>query len=82
MDDVVLYNDLDVTRELYDVKAAIPFVVGVNGGNVLFRETCRRHYYFWFFGYVAKLPYECDADDGSRVSVGSRKDGKPWSGVE
>ena len=23
-----------------------------------FCET--RHYYFWFFGYVAKLPYELD----------------------
>lgn len=32
-------------------KASMPLVVGVNRDNI-------RGYYFWFFGYVAKLPYE------------------------
>ena len=32
--------------------AAIPLAVVVDGWD------STRHYYFWFFGYVAKLPYE------------------------
>ena len=33
---------------------SIPFIIGMDD-----RDTLReRHYYFWFFGYVAKLPYE------------------------
>jgi hypothetical protein len=31
-------------------SATLPLLVGIN-----FNAT--RHYYFWFFGYVAKLPY-------------------------
>ena len=32
-------------------NASMPLVVGVNRENI-------RGYYFWFFGYVAKLPFE------------------------
>ena len=36
-----------------DAKATMPLVVGFTPFS-----SQRRHYYFWFFGYVAKLPYE------------------------
>ena len=35
------------------VSATMPLVVEINWFG-------DRHYYFWFFGYVAKLPYERD----------------------
>ena len=44
--------DLDLTC---DAMAKTPLVVSFTEPF----ET-RRHYYFWFFGYVAKLPYERD----------------------
>jgi hypothetical protein len=34
-------------------SATLPLLVGVNC-------NAARHYYFWFFGYVAKMPYEHD----------------------
>jgi hypothetical protein len=39
-----------------------PFIVGVGETQLDFPRpiTIRRCYYFWFFGYVAKLPYERD----------------------
>ena len=75
---IALFSDdtlLDLTSD--PMAAKMPLVVGFNEPM-----ENRRHYYFWFFGYVAKLPYERNADDGSRVPIGLRKDGKPWSGVE
>ena len=36
-----------------DVSAIVPFVVRKDH-----RYKATRSYYFWFFGYVAKLPYE------------------------
>ena len=42
--------------QLFDAKATMPLVVGVTPS---IRQR-RRRYYFWFFGYVAKLPYERD----------------------
>ncbi len=54
-------------------SAAAPLVVGINDSpqrmsvvsssgipayGVAMSVTTKRHYYFWFFGYVAKLPYE------------------------
>jgi hypothetical protein len=36
-----------------EVSTTIPLVVGINS-----LEGTRRCYYFWFFGYVAKLPWE------------------------
>ena len=35
----------------FDTSATVPLVVG-------FTSRRTRSYYFWFFGYVAKLPYE------------------------
>ena len=34
--------------------AAMPLVVGTDAHDLF----GHRDYYFWFFGYVAKLPYE------------------------
>jgi hypothetical protein len=39
------------TSATFGESATMPLLVGIN-----FNAT--RHYYFWFFGYVAKLPYE------------------------
>ena len=38
------------TYVILDPSATMPFVVRIERGT--------RRYYFWFFGYVAKLPYE------------------------
>ena len=66
MEDVILLvNDVDrSTLEdsvpygfMLDMSATatMPLVVRTTDN---FDDTCR--YYFWFFGYVAKLPYERD----------------------
>ena len=39
--------------QLFDASPIIPLVVGVTTPG-----SRRRNFYFWFFGYVAKLPYE------------------------
>ena len=47
-----------LTRQMvlaYNIEPLVPLVVGVTEP---FART--RHYYFWFFGYGAKLPYERD----------------------
>ncbi len=41
-----------VRNVILDPSATMPFVVRIERGT--------RRYYFWFFGYVAKLPYERD----------------------
>ena len=58
-----------------DASAAAPLVVGINDLPVVLSSgvtpytgtgalslTVKRHYYFWFFGYVAKLPYEREVE--------------------
>ena len=40
--------------ELYE-SATAPLIVGIKRPEW---QGATRHYYFWFFGYVAKLPYE------------------------
>ena len=35
----------------WSASTSLPLVVHVDNGRT-------HHYYFWFFGYVAKLPYE------------------------
>ena len=40
--------------EFLDASAPVPFIVGLDA----FRTKEPRRYYFWFFGYVATLPYE------------------------
>jgi len=52
-------------RSTSDTKAAIPLVVEVDSGELALWSTTnppRRHFYFWFFGYVTKLPFELDAE--------------------
>jgi len=44
--------------QIADAKATMPLVIGVTPIEPL--PPKHRHYYFWFFGYVAKLPYERD----------------------
>ena len=42
-----------------DSSAIAPLIVAVEGTKFVARVQVRqRRYYFWFFGYVAKLPYE------------------------
>ncbi len=50
------YSDSNIwARQMFDAGAFPPLVVGISQSNPRIR-----HYYFWFFGYVAKLPYERD----------------------
>ena len=51
--------------EVWKVKAQAPFVIAAidwdsiySGGRYLMASSGHRVYYFWFFGYVVKLPYE------------------------
>ena len=44
-----------------DVSATMPLLIGIDEsdlGEWIASTPRTRHYYFWFFGYVAKLPYE------------------------
>ena len=65
VDDVINYTEeiLPDTETTYDVSFSMeyhpsqPLVVRVD--RILFEpHRTRCYYYFWFFGYVAKLPYE------------------------
>lgn len=40
--------------EHLNASATMPFIVGLDS----FRTQKLRRYYFWFFGYVARLPFE------------------------
>ena len=42
---------VDAFGPAFDISPAIPLVVGVTNQSV-------RNYYLWFFGHVAKIPYE------------------------
>ncbi len=42
------------------VKTDEPFVVETTQGGAVENDHRLLKYYFWFFGYVAKLPYERD----------------------
>ena len=46
-------------RELNAASSPLPFVVSNDDYS---SDEEMRHYYFWFFGYVAKLPYERELD--------------------
>ena len=52
------YESVEWLLQLFEAKATMPLVVGVT--PIVYGSQRRRHYYFWFFGYVAKLPYERD----------------------
>jgi hypothetical protein len=43
-------------KDAAKVTATVPFIESVD--KLIGRAAFERHYYFWFFGYVAKLPYE------------------------
>ena len=45
-----------------DPSATMPFVVGIELGS-------ERHYYFWFFGYVAELPYGHKLSPPRRITI-------------
>ena len=50
-----------IEREAYHAAMAIPLVVRTDEREVdgwLATGPSYRRYYFWFFGYVARLPYE------------------------
>ncbi len=54
-------DPVEVIQRMADFRqtsSKVPFVVGVNVNDGLMSN--HREYYFWFFGYVAKLPYERD----------------------
>jgi hypothetical protein len=49
-----------------DASATLPLVVGLDEGELAYSWSTkqgppRRHYYFWFFGYVVRLPFEGEA---------------------
>jgi hypothetical protein len=48
----------------WDEAATLPLVVGVSRSNGAWTSApaYRRCYYFWFFGYAAKLRYERDLE--------------------
>ena len=57
-------SDVLVETLRYDVKAIAPLIVAtgetkLGDGNLTYTPvTPIRRYYFWFFGYVVKLPFE------------------------
>jgi hypothetical protein len=53
-----------------NAASSVPFIVGIDPpqGAVSIEsiiKTSQRHYYFWFFGYIAKLPWERESSAGS-----------------
>jgi len=54
-DDTTLLRASIVRPVGLDTSATIPLVVGIDEH---YRGGVSRHYYFWFFGYLAKLPFE------------------------
>ena len=50
------------TRILKDAAAVLPLFIAVDEWRPMCEEPfeIRRLYYFWFFGFVAKLPWERD----------------------
>ena len=53
-------SDWRMYRET-DAGVLAPLIVTVREGYWTDVARERRNYYFWFFGYVAKLPYEREA---------------------
>ena len=72
IEDVIQHVNADISpglaellRPFRDVSATMPLLVGIHESNEWsgpVRIPKTRHYYFWFFGYVAKLPYEREVD--------------------
>jgi len=55
VDDETLLGASIVRPVGLNTSTTIPLVVGIDEN---YRGGVSRHYYFWFFGYVAKLPFE------------------------
>ena len=49
-------------NEITEANAELPLVVGLTSNNT-------RCYYFWFFGYVVKLPYERELVVNMKFSI-------------
>jgi len=62
MIDVHEYIAVTTSEEPVLYWATAPLIVGVAAQKLDFPRPIiiRRRYYFWFFGYVAKLPFERD----------------------
>lgn len=54
-----------------DCRAALPLIVKSDEtrGSYAFRVTYATSYYFWFFGYIAKLPYCASWEVRSDVKI-------------
>ena len=50
--------------QMFDAAAFLPLVVGITR-----IDTRSRRYYFWFFGYVAKLPWEREVEVTPGIEV-------------
>ena len=61
VDDVAdQFPDWIIDDWINDIDVVAPLVVSAEGTSLPWQQPSKhyRHYYFWFFGYVAKLPYE------------------------
>ena len=74
--DVTAYID-DPMSLGWNASANTPFVVGI---DVLEMEHTKRRYYFWFFGYVAKLPYEREIEEAARYPEATPVEAVPDGG--
>ena len=57
-------EDAEMNEKFYgsfDASPALPLVVSIDWE---YDSPPTRRYYFWFFGYVAKLPYEREVERG------------------
>jgi hypothetical protein len=61
-----------------DYSAVVPLVVSYRGQGPPGMRYVHRHYYLWFFGYVAKLPWEREIADTSLPMLPYRSN---WSGI-
>jgi hypothetical protein len=65
-------SELLVDELFFEASAELPLIVGATVARVGSAPSRRikafRHYYFWFFGYVAKLPYERKIPTGDDIS--------------
>ena len=56
---------------ILDASPTMPLVVGVD--ELVMTQSdwaaLQRRYYFWFFGYVAKLPYEREIEREGSVQL-------------
>ena len=56
------YARVDDPSIVYDGRSTFPLLLETTGGRLV--KIDRHRYYWWFFGYVAKLPYERETGSG------------------